>query len=509
VVSQTAALAATVVTLATFTAAGLWYAHGRVGSVEDLLTARNSTGTAMTTATLIASTMGAWILFSPAEAGAAFGGLPAILGYAIGSAIPLLLFIPVGVRIRELMPTGHSLTEFVLVRFGPVMYVFVLVVSVFYMFIFLAAEMTAIAGSLELVAGIPAWQTATAVGLFVLVYTAYGGLVASIFTDTIQTLVILPLLAVGFGAAVLALGGTGEIHATALATDPSLLDPGFRPGLEFGLYVVFAILGANMLNQGIWQRVYAADGESTLTRSFAVAALTVVPMVLLAGLFGVVASGLGLVTPETQSVAFFLVVIEVLPESIAFVVVLLVVLLVMSSADTMLNAISSLITVDLARIIDVDNDRSLRLTGRGLTVLVAIGAIIIGAQGYSVLRLFLTADLLAAAVFVPLIWGLYSRSLTELGGLVASLAGLVVGIAYFPMLRGVVMLVPGVGPLLPEPAFLPAFLGATAVSTLVTGLAVAVGSANFEFDSLTTKIRSFDESTTEDPSAAAAGEVSD
>jgi len=74
VVSPTLALASTVATLAVFTAAGLLYARGRVGSIEDLLTARNSTGTAMTTATLIASTMGAWILFSPAEAGAAFGG---------------------------------------------------------------------------------------------------------------------------------------------------------------------------------------------------------------------------------------------------------------------------------------------------------------------------------------------------------------------------------------------------------------------------------------------------
>ena len=507
-VSQTVALASTVATLAVFTIAGLWYARGRVGSVEDLLTARNSTGTAVTTATLIASTMGAWILFSPAEAGAAFGGLPAVLGYAIGSAIPLLLFIPVGSRIRELMPTGHSLTEFVLVRFGPVMYVFVLVVSVFYMFVFLAAEMTAIAGSLELIAGVPAWQTATAVGLFVLVYTAYGGLVASIFTDTVQTLVILPLLAVGFGAAVVSLGGTDAVYTTAMSTDPTLLDPGFRPGLEFGLYVVFAVLGANMLNQGIWQRVYAADGESTLRQSFGVAALTVVPMVLLAGLFGVAAAGLGLVTPETQSVAFFLVVTAVLPETIAFVVVLLVVLLVMSSADTMLNAISSLVTVDLARLDAVEGERSLRLIGRGLTVLVALGAIAIGAQGYSVLQLFLTADLLAAAVFVPLIWGLYSEGLTEPGALAGSLAGLVVGIAYFPMLRGVLTLVPGLVEILPEPAFLPAFLGATGVSTLVTGLAVAVGSAGFEFDSLSTEIRSFDEPTA-DESPAPTGEVSD
>ena len=507
-ISQTVALTATVATLAVFTMAGLWYARGRVRTAEDLLTARNSTGTAATTATLIASTMGAWILFSPAEAGAAFGGITAVLGYAIGSAIPLLLFVPVGSRIRELMPTGHSLTEFVLVRFGPAMYLLVVVVSVFYMFIFLAAEMTAIAGSLELVAGVPAWQTATAVGLFVLVYTTYGGLVASIFTDTIQTLVILPLLAVGFGAAVVSLGGTDAVYSTAMSTDPTLLDPGFRPGLEFGLYVVFAVLGANMLNQGIWQRVYAADGASTLSRSFGVAALTVVPMVLLAGLFGVAASGLGLVTPETQSVAFFLVVTEILPETVAFAVVLLVVLLVMSSADTMLNAISSLVTVDLARLGAVEGGRSLRLVGRGLTVAVALGAIFIGAQGYSVLQLFLTADLLAAAVFVPIIWGLYAEGLTERGALAGSLAGLVVGIAYFPMLRGVLLVVPGVGGLLPEPAFLPAFLGATGVSTLVTGLAVAVGTASFEFDSLAAEIRSFDEPAA-DESAPTTGEVSD
>jgi len=323
--------------------------------------------------------------------------------------------------------------------------------------------------------------------------------------------VILPLLAVGFAAAVVSLGGTGDLYQTAMATDPTLLDPGFRPGLEFGLYVVFAVLGANMLNQGIWQRVYAADSESTLSRSFSVAALTVIPMVLLAGLFGVAAAGLGLTTPETNSVAFFLVVTEALPDAIAFIIVMLVVLLVMSSADTMLNAISSLITVDLARLIDVEDDRSLRLTGRGLTALVALGAVIIGAQQYSVLQLFLTADLLAAAVFVPLIWGLFSRNLTQGGSLAASLAGLVVGIVYFPMLRGLVATIPGVAGVLPEPAFLPAFLGATAVSTAVTAGASAIGGDAFAFESLTTEIRSFDppgaEAAPED--SAAASEVSD
>jgi len=72
------------------------------------------------------------------------------------------------------------------------MYVFVLVVSLFYMFIFLSAELTGITSALQLIAGVPRWQTATLIGGFVLVYTGYGGLRASIFTDTLQTLLILP-----------------------------------------------------------------------------------------------------------------------------------------------------------------------------------------------------------------------------------------------------------------------------------------------------------------------------
>src|SRR6056297_1957446 len=240
-VASAVVLGLTAASVLVFTGVGLLAARGRIDSVEAYISARDSAGSGTLAATVIASMMGVWILLSPAEAGAAFGGLPAVLGYAIGSAIPVLLFIPVGARIREVMPAGHSLTEFAYARFGSGMYLLVLLVSVFYMFIFLAAEMTGIAGALALVADVPLWQTSLLIGGFVLVYTTYGGLLASIVTDTVQTLVILPLLAVGFGGALLSLGGTGEFHATVVSADPTLLDPTFGHGLEFGLYVAFAL----------------------------------------------------------------------------------------------------------------------------------------------------------------------------------------------------------------------------------------------------------------------------
>jgi len=86
-------LGLTVATLAVFTIAGVLYSRTRVTGIEDLLTARNSSGVGMTTASIIASTMGAWILLSPAQAGAAAGGITAVVGYALSSALPLLLFI--------------------------------------------------------------------------------------------------------------------------------------------------------------------------------------------------------------------------------------------------------------------------------------------------------------------------------------------------------------------------------------------------------------------------------
>lgn len=487
-VSTELALAVTVVALGVFTVAGVLHARGRVQTLDDYVTARATTGPAATTATLVASVMGAWILLAPAEAGAAFGGLPAVLGYAIGSAIPFLLFIPVGLRVRELLPEGHSLTELALARYGRLMYVLVLAVSIFYMSVFLAAELTGVAAALALIAEVPQPYTAALIGGFVLLYTTYGGLVASVFTDTLQTIVILPLLAVSFTGAILALGGTGSLHAAATSADPVLLDPTFGPGVAFGVYVAFAVLGANMLNQGVWQRVYAARDNESVRRGFSVAAVAVIPLVLLAGLFGVVSAALGLTADGGASVAFFLLVIEAFPEWIALAVVVLAVLLVASSADTMCNAIASLVTIDLARLVDADG-QTLGRAGRLLTALVAIGATVVGAQGYSVLALFLTADLVAAAVFVPFLAGLWSTTLSDRGALAASLAGLTVGITYFPHSASALAALPVPTP---APSFLAAFAGATLVSALAAAVAHFLGGAEADLGALGAEIRQLD-----------------
>jgi SSS family solute:Na+ symporter len=489
-VSSTVALGATVVTLAVFAAIGIYYSRGD-GSVESFISARGSVGGYRMGATVLASSMGAWILFSPAEAGAAFGGITAVAGYAAGSALALLAYVKLGPRIRELIPEGHSLTEYAYVRYGPAAYAYVLVVSVAYMFVFLAAEFTGIAGALSLVAGVPAWQTAALVGGFVLLYTGYGGLRASIVTDTVQTAVLLPLVAVGFAGAVFALGGPGELVRETTASNPDLLDLGFLPGLQFGVYVVVAVVGAELVNQAWWQRIYAAADDTSLRRGFGLGAALVVPMVLFAGLFGVFAAGTGALAEGEASIAFFVLLQQSFPDWVVLVVVLVAVLLVTSSADTLFNAIASLVTSDLPRLLDDPSGDRLTAAARGLTAVVALAATVIGAQEYSVLAIFLTADLLAAATFGPLLAGLYTPRLSGGGLLVSSIAGLLVGVVFFPTARGVLAGLPGASAL-PEASFLYSFLGAAVVSLGLAALATRVAPADYDLDRLSREIQTLD-----------------
>lgn len=479
-VSSTTALALVGLTVVTTTAIGLRYTRG-TDSIEEFITARDSIGTPMLVATLLASNMGGWILFSPAEAGAAFGGISAVAGYALGSAAASLAYVLVGPRIRRLIPRGHTLTEYAYVRYGPAMYAYVLAISVVFMFVSLSANMTGIVGVLSLFAGVPAWQTAGLIGGFVLLYTAYGGLRASILTDAVQLLVVLPLLGVLFAVTLVTLGGPVTIGRTVAATDPTLLDPGFVPGLLFGIYIVVAIAGAELLNQSWWQRVYAAEDGRAVRRSFLVSGLTVVPIVLVAGLFGVAAAGYGLLDVSGDaSVALFVLVLETLPEWVGLIVVLLAVLLVMSTADTLFNAIASVVTGDLPLVLDSPSERTLSFAARIATAACALGAIVIGARAYSVLALFLTADLFAVAAAIPLIYGLYSTRATEYAMLASSVAGLLVGIAYLPTVHGPLASLPLVGGLLPDPSFLGAFLGAAAVSTVLAVLSTRLTDATFD-----------------------------
>src|SRR5690606_28639743 len=101
VVNGNIALFALLVTAVAFAILGIVVARGRIGSVEDFISARRSSGRGVVSLSLIASSLGAWVLFSPAEA-AARTGVVALAGYAAGSALAIAVFAWLGPRMRRL-----------------------------------------------------------------------------------------------------------------------------------------------------------------------------------------------------------------------------------------------------------------------------------------------------------------------------------------------------------------------------------------------------------------------
>jgi Na+/proline symporter len=422
------ALSVMLVTAGLFALLGILHASKTTLNLEDYMVSRNRFGSWMAFATIVTSAMGVWILFSPPQVGAT-SGIAGIIGYCIGSAAPIVAFAKVGPRIRQLMPNGHSLNEFVLYRFGNAMYLLTLVIIVFYMFIYLAAELTAIAKATEIIAGVPLYVTALVVITATFIYTTYGGLGAAVFTDAIQFVVIIPLLVICLIVSVVALGGWESALQPVQIKAPELFSLANVDGIKFGASLVIAILAAEIFNQSNWQRVYACRDDRTVQRAFLGSTIAIIPIVFLGGLLGILAMHFGF----NDDRAFFSLLLKLeLPLWFTMSVLVLALALVMSTLSALLNGIASVFTIDLIRLFPQMQSSGLLRTSRALTIAAGVPAIAIAAQGYDVLYLFLLADLICAGAVFPVVYGMYSRKLTGAIAVISSLAGIAAGALFFP-----------------------------------------------------------------------------
>ena len=85
--SQETSLALIIIVSLIFTLVGIIYSNRHQG-LDNYLTANRNIGSFTLSTSLIASALGAWILFGPASA-ATWGGIGAVIGYALGTAFPV------------------------------------------------------------------------------------------------------------------------------------------------------------------------------------------------------------------------------------------------------------------------------------------------------------------------------------------------------------------------------------------------------------------------------------
>ncbi len=395
-------------------------------NADEYLSARGTQSWIRIGLSLFASGMGIWILFGPSEVGY-WGGFWDVVGYAVSAATPFLLLAYVGPKIRERLPDGVTLADYVRMRIGRPMQIYVGIISVVYMFTFLFAEFTAIGKAMNVLSDMEPLIPMLAVGVVTAAYTAYGGLPASLQTDRFQAWVVLWLIVTLF--LVLFAGDLSNLISDAKAYNPdgdtnwSIGSMSYMDSFKSGLALVVAITAAEMFSQGNWQRAWASEDEEALKKGSLLAAGLVLPVVFIMGVLGTVAAAKG--TAEDPSAAFFV----LLGDAHALIIAGFIVLgiaLVCSSVDTLQNAVSASITRDLADgKMELKHARIVTVAMIPIAIYLATGPTIgnFTFDAYSVFGIFLFADLLAAATVLPVLLTLWDRVDSR-----ASLAGAVCGL---------------------------------------------------------------------------------
>ena len=410
-----------------FALIGILYSRKHQG-LSNYLTANRNVGTLSLTTSLIASALGAWILFGPASA-ATWGGIGSVIGYSLGTAFPMIAFIFLGSKIRKIFPKGKTLTEFIHSKFGKNLFKLILLLTIFYMFIFLCAEVTAVSLLVNYISGTPLWLTSILVIITTLIYTLYGGLRASILTDNLQFFIILILLLISFYFLF-------NINLDYISFDiirnnsGHLLSAKYIPNYTAGLTFFIAVAATNLFHQGNWQRVFAAKNNEVLKKSLLFSFIIIIPIVFFMGVSGIFAILLD--SKVNPDLAFFSILLKDNVEFLSVVVIILAVSLTISTIDTLVNAISSIVVADGKKVYAESNQKNFLGFSKIFIIILSLISAIIASKGYSILYLFLLADLLCCAAVFTVFYGFYQKEIREKISMVSILFGLFLGLLLFP-----------------------------------------------------------------------------
>jgi Na+/proline symporter len=225
--------------------------------------------------------------------------------------------------------------------------------------------------------------------------------------------------------------GIGSSIDDARAYTPEDIESGWHHGsisdystFKAGLALVLAITAAEMFSQGNWQRTWASKDDKALQKGAIMASVLCFIAVLLFGFLGTVTAGRGAIIDP--SIAFFELIHDY-PEPILAMLLVLGVALVCSSIDTLQNAVIAVVSRDLT-----DSKFDIQQTRYGVIAIAPIAIILAwyySEDALSVFRIFLVADLFAAATVLPIFLSLSNR-VTANGGLAGSIFGLLSVVIY-------------------------------------------------------------------------------
>ena len=418
----------------------VWVFIQKNNNTEDYFLAGRNAGWFVIGASIFASNIGSEHVVG--LAGTGFESGTPMAHYELHAWIVLLLgwlFLPFYIRSGV-----YTTPEFLEKRFDSRSRWFLSVFSLL-AYVLTKVSITIYAGGIVVseMLGIPFWYGAIGVVIFTGIYTVIGGLKAVIYTETLQTVILI------FGSLLITIlglyevGGWGQLRETVTSVSPDHFDM-WRPISDPNFPWTGMLIGGTIV--GIWywctdqyivQRTLAANNITVARRGAIFGAYLKLLPILIFLMPGIIAFALTLQQPETYIVdradrAFPMLVKTLLPLGIKGLVAGGLMAALMSSLASVFNSCSTIFTIDIYKKIKPDmSEKSLIKIGKIATfVIVLLGIIwipIMDKIGGGVMYQYLqnVQSYIAPPVTAVFLLGIIWRRVTSDGAIYTLLSGLI------------------------------------------------------------------------------------
>ncbi len=412
---------------------GLWWGR-KAKSSEGFMLAGRNIGLALGAATAMAT----WVTSNTvmlAPKLAYTQGIWGMIAYST-AAFGLLLFAPLAIRIRSILPKGVTTGDFFRERYGFIGWLVFLLITIIYSTAWLVTMTIAGGEILSSLTGIPYHQGMTLILVVCVLYTLFGGLYAVVGTDFVQSIII--LIGILFiGVMVFNQLDIEAAHESIINSQPALLSHAMPVALLSFFNLMLFGFGEVFHNNVWWSRAFAMRNKIA-PKAFFISGLLWIPIPIAAGFAALVANPLGVnITNANQTgpmVAEYVLVGAGMGQAAGFIILIVLFCSIASSIDSLLAATSDLILNDVSQHMfhHTISEAQFRKAAGLVTISVGVVAWVLAFPRWPIENVLYSSGPLVAALIWPIIAGLYWRCINRpivIGGiLLASILGI---LAYY------------------------------------------------------------------------------
>ncbi|AYO29541.1 sodium:solute symporter family protein [Biomaibacter acetigenes] len=409
-------------------AVGYYFGKKQTQTSEDFTVGGRKMGTAFLSAVLIATWASSYTILACAET-SYLNGISGTIWYAFAVAFPILFYVfpmRLAKKIRQVIPEGHTVVEFISMRFDNKMQQLALIVILLGSVVEIVAQIYGLALVFFPFLGIPINISIWIIGFAFIVYVSTGGQWSVAITSFLLLIVICISLLLTIFSGMSVVGSPAAI-ATAL---PATHHNFFQWGLSSMINFFLALTALTLTEPVIWQQIFSGKNDRVVETSTKVMALGWAPLALGGGVIGLMAAkyyGVGkLANPASASVQF---VNDALPSWIGVIFMIGLTAVILSTAASYLSSAVSIAVVDILKKYfrpNATSEQQLRFA-RWATVVMGVASILIASYARSMVELLVIQSTFKVSILFPLIYGLYvsKEKFTPNGAFIGTLVGLV------------------------------------------------------------------------------------